>query len=120
VLGTESLDEFDVLGFRAGFDEHAKVGLPLVESLGTLTKTASKTIMDERVLQNLLKGILDGKLALGGICSDFDLLGRRRRRGFDNICKLEEKKPRCPTLEMTLKSRILLSKRSLLRLQRVK
>ena len=55
VLGAESLNELDVLGLSAGLDENAKVGLTLVERLGALTKTASKTVVDECVLQNLLQ-----------------------------------------------------------------
>ena len=54
VLGTESLDELDVLGLCAGLNEHAKVGLTLVEGLGALTETASKTVVNKGVLQNLL------------------------------------------------------------------
>lgn len=55
VFGAESLDEFEIFGFRAGLDENAKVGLALVKGLGALTKTACKTIVQESVLQNLLE-----------------------------------------------------------------
>lgn len=55
VLGAESLDQLDVLGFRASLDEDAEVGLTLVERFSTLTETASKTIVNEGVLQNLLQ-----------------------------------------------------------------
>ena len=55
VLGTESLDELDVLGLRAGLDEDAKVGLTLVEGLGALTETAGETVVNEGVLQDLLR-----------------------------------------------------------------
>ena len=54
VLGTESLNELDVLGLRAGLDEDAKVGLTLVEGLGALTETTGETVVNECVLQNLL------------------------------------------------------------------
>jgi hypothetical protein len=54
VLSAEGLNEFDVLGLRAGLDEDAKVGLTLVEGLGALTETTSKTIVDEGIFQNLL------------------------------------------------------------------
>ena len=54
VLGTESLNELDVLGLSAGLDENAEVGLTLVECLGALSETASKAVMDECVLQDLL------------------------------------------------------------------
>ena len=55
VLGAESLDELDVLGLCAGLDEDAKVGLTLVEGLGALTETASETVVNEGVLQDLLQ-----------------------------------------------------------------
>ena len=58
VLSTESLNELDVLGFCARFDEHAKVGLTLVESLSTFTEPTGKTIVNESVLQNLLGDVV--------------------------------------------------------------
>ena len=54
VLGAESLNELDVLSLRAGLDEDAKVGLTLVEGLSALTETASETVVNEGVLQDLL------------------------------------------------------------------
>jgi len=54
VLSAERLDELDVFGLCAGLDEDAQMGLALVQGLGALTETASKTVMDEGVLQNLL------------------------------------------------------------------
>ena len=54
VLSTEGLDELDVLGLRAGLDEHAEVGLALVEGLGALAETAGETVVNESVLQDLL------------------------------------------------------------------
>lgn len=54
VFGAKGLNELDVLGLSAGLDEDAKVGLTLVEGLGALTETASKTVMDEGIFQNLL------------------------------------------------------------------
>lgn len=54
VLGAEGLDELNVLGFRAGFDKDAKMGLSLVQGLCSLTKTTSKAIVNESVLQDLL------------------------------------------------------------------
>lgn len=61
VLGAESLNELDVLGLRAGLDENAQMGLALVEGLGALTETASETVVDESVLQDLLRGVLAWK-----------------------------------------------------------
>ena len=54
MLGAEGLNELDVLGFRARLDEDAKVGLTLVERLRALAETASETVVDEGVLQDLL------------------------------------------------------------------
>ena len=73
VLGAEGLDELDVLGLSAGLDKDAEMGLALVEGLGTLAETTSETIMYERVLQDLLKSVLDGQFTLGGIGGDLDL-----------------------------------------------
>ena len=54
VLSAERLDELNILGLRASLDEDAQMGLALVQSLGALTETASETVMNEGVLQNLL------------------------------------------------------------------
>ena len=54
VLRAEGLDELDVLGLRARLDEHAQVRLALVQGLRALTETASKTVVNESVLQDLL------------------------------------------------------------------
>ena len=54
VLSAERLNELNILGLRAGLDENAQMGLALVQGLGALTETASETVMDEGVLQNLL------------------------------------------------------------------
>ena len=57
VLRAQGLDELDVLGLRARLDEDAQVSLTLVERLGTLTETAGKTVVNERVLQDLLQSM---------------------------------------------------------------
>ena len=54
VLRAEGLDELDVLGFGARLDEDAQVRLALVKRLRALAETASETVVDESVLQNLL------------------------------------------------------------------
>ena len=54
VLSAERLNELEVLGLRAGLDEHAQVRLALVERLGALAETASQPIVDQRVLEDLL------------------------------------------------------------------
>ena len=46
VLGTEGLDELNVLRLRAGLNEDAQVGLALVQSFGALAETTSKTVVD--------------------------------------------------------------------------
>ena len=91
VLRAECLNQLDVLGLRARLDEDAQVGLTLVQRLSTLAKTASKTVVDEGVLQNLLrilssqspltseeiathlKRILNRQLALGSLRRHLDL-----------------------------------------------
>lgn len=55
VLGAEGLDELDVLGLCARLDEHAQVGLALVEGFSALAEASGKSVVDERVLQDLLK-----------------------------------------------------------------
>lgn len=55
VLGTEGLDELDVLGFGACLDEHAEVSLALIQGLGALAQTTREPIVHECVLQNLLR-----------------------------------------------------------------
>ena len=55
VLRTESFDQLDVLGLRARLNENAQMRLTLVERLRALAETASKTVMDEGVLQDLLR-----------------------------------------------------------------
>ena len=54
VLRAQGLDELDVLGLSARLDEHTQVRLALVKRLRALAQTASKTVVDEGVLQNLL------------------------------------------------------------------
>ena len=55
VLGAESFDELDVLGLSARLDKNAKVRLALVKCLRALAQTTGKTIVNERVLQDLLQ-----------------------------------------------------------------
>ena len=54
VLRAEGLDELDVLGLSARLDEDAQVRLALVKRLRALAETASETVVDEGVLQDLL------------------------------------------------------------------
>lgn len=56
MFGAEGFDEFDVLGFGAGFDEDAEVCLALVEGFSTFTETASQPVVYESVFQDLLDG----------------------------------------------------------------
>jgi hypothetical protein len=92
VFGAQSLDELDVLRLSAGLDKDTKVRLALIKGLCRLTKPTSKAVVDQRVLQNLLKrrqgqnvlfkrgqtkiylkSFLDGELSLGGFRRYFDL-----------------------------------------------
>jgi hypothetical protein len=92
VLGTEGLDEFDIFSLSTGLDENAKMGLAFVKSLGAFTKTTGKTIVDERIFQDLLKWLLisgftwlqscthlkslfDGELSLGSLSGNLDFSG---------------------------------------------
>lgn len=54
VLSTESFNEFDVFGLSASLDKNTQMSLASIEGLGTFAQTASETVMDERVLQDLL------------------------------------------------------------------
>lgn len=53
VLVAESLDELDVLLLGAGLNENTQVGLPSVQSLGALSETSRKSVVDQGLLENL-------------------------------------------------------------------
>lgn len=59
-LSAESFDELDVLRLSATFVEHTEMGLTLVEGLGGLSQTSSKTVNDQRTLENLLESVFNG------------------------------------------------------------
>ena len=73
VLSTKSFDELDVLCLGASLNQDAKMGLTSIESLCAFTKTTSKTVVNEGVFKDFLKGILYGHFTLGCLC-DFYLL----------------------------------------------
>ena len=90
VLSAQGLNELDILRLGASLDKHAEVGLALVQGLGALAETTSKTVMDEGVLQDLLqkhsvrvrglpfpythlKCFFDRHLALGSVSGNLDL-----------------------------------------------
>ena len=76
MLGAKGLNKLLVGVLVAVLVENAHVGLAAVEGLGGLTETASKSVVDEGVAENTLKGILNGHLALGGgVGRNLDLLG---------------------------------------------
>lgn len=54
VRRAEGLDELDVLGFGAGLDEDAEVGLTPVEGFGAFAQAAGEAVVDEGSLQDLL------------------------------------------------------------------
>ena len=51
------------------------VSLSSIESLGSLTETAGKTVVHESQLQDTLEGIENGHLALGGLAGDLNNIG---------------------------------------------
>jgi hypothetical protein len=53
-LRTKRLNKFDILSLRTGLNKYTEVGMTPVQSLRTLTQAASKTVVFERLLQNLL------------------------------------------------------------------
>ena len=87
LLAIGNLDERDLVLIAKGDDQllvglllavlvqNAHVGLATVESLGSLSETASETVVHEGELENTLEGVQDGHLALGGISGNFNLLG---------------------------------------------
>lgn len=75
MLGAKSDDELLVGLLLAGLVEDAHVRLAAVEGLGSLTETASKTVVHESKLENTLQGVQNGHLALGtGIGRNLDLI----------------------------------------------
>jgi hypothetical protein len=75
VLRAQSNDQLLVCLLLAGLVQDTHVCLASVESLGSLTETAGKTVVHEGELQDTLEGIENGHLTLGGIGGDFDFLG---------------------------------------------
>lgn len=55
VLVAKSLDKLDVLLLGAGLDEDTEVSLTSVEGLGALSETSGKSIVDEGLLEDLLR-----------------------------------------------------------------
>jgi len=79
VLGAESNDELLVGLLLAALVEDAHVSLAAVESLGSLTETTGKTVVDQGDAENTLECVQDGHLtASTGISGNFDLVGRDR------------------------------------------
>ena len=54
MLRAKGLNKLDVFSLSASLDQNTEVGFTLIEGLGALTKTTSKTIMDKSIFQNLL------------------------------------------------------------------
>lgn len=54
MFSAESLNEFNVFGFRAGLDKDTKMGRTSVQGFCAFTQTSNKAIMGERNFQNLL------------------------------------------------------------------
>lgn len=55
MLVAKSLDKLDVLLLGAGLDEDTEVSLTSVEGLGALSETSGKSIVDEGLLEDLLR-----------------------------------------------------------------
>lgn len=73
-LLAESLNELDVRLLVNGLGENAEEGLSGGESLGSLTETTGKTVVDESTLKSTLEGILNGDFSGRGDFGNFDLL----------------------------------------------
>jgi hypothetical protein len=82
VLGAQGDDELLIGLLLARLVEHAHVRLSPVESLGSLTETAGKTVVHQRQLQDTLEGIKNRHLALGGIGRNLNLLLNLRNVGL--------------------------------------
>lgn len=54
MVGTQRLNELDVLSLGASINEDAKMCLTLVKSLGTFPKTTGEPIVYKGILQHLL------------------------------------------------------------------
>lgn len=75
VLGAKGDDELLVSLLLAGLVEDTHVCLATVESLGSLTETAGKTIVHQGKLENTLESIQNGHLSLWCLLSrDLDLI----------------------------------------------
>lgn len=77
MLAAKGNDELLVGLLLACLVENAHVSLATVKSLGGLTETTGKSVVDQRDLENTLEGVKDGHGAgLGGLIgANFDLLG---------------------------------------------
>ena len=75
VLGAQGDDELLVRLLLAGLVQDTHVSLTAVQGLGSLTETASQTIVHESQLQDTLQGIENRHLSLGGIARNLDLIG---------------------------------------------
>jgi hypothetical protein len=76
VLAAESDDKLLVSLLLASLVEDAHVCLATVKSLGGLTETAGKTIVDEGDLEHALERVEDRHAAAGVVGRHLDLLGR--------------------------------------------
>lgn len=75
VLGAQSDNELLVSLLLATLVEDTHVSLTAVESLGGLTETTGKTIVDEGDAQDTLQSIEDGHLAGASVSGNLDLIG---------------------------------------------
>lgn len=75
-LLAESLDKSKVGFLGDGVDENTEVGLTGRKSLGSLSETTGKTVVDKGLSQDTTEGVLDGHLSSwgSGFSGDFNLL----------------------------------------------
>lgn len=65
-LVRKSLDQSSVGLFGDGLAQNAELGLTRRESLGSLSETSSKTVVDQSLLEDTSQGIFNGDTAGGG------------------------------------------------------
>ena len=98
VLLAQRGDQLDVLLLIARLGEDAQVRLAAVEGLDALLQAAGEAVVDERLLQDLLDGVLEGHgllllLLLGDLLDD--LLGGNLLTGTGTRENMEGHEMRC-------------------------
>jgi hypothetical protein len=89
-LLAKSLNELDVRLLINGLRENAKESLSGRESLGSLTETTGKTVVDKSTLKSTLEGVLNGDFSGRGDFGDFDLLDNVDLFGIRLVCNVSK------------------------------